>query len=100
MNSTIKRINRDLMELKKHPIPGVGVDAMDGNIMIWHFTVVPPENTPYQGIPFHGSLEFSDKYPIEPPSIYFHNHIISYEINILEKNGKYSPCFSLNQSWI
>jgi ubiquitin-protein ligase len=90
------------MELKKHPIPGVGVDAIDGNIMIWHFTIIPPESSVYHNIPFHGKLEFGDKYPIEPPSIYFYHYIAgsSGMMSINTDNGIYSPCFSLNQSWI
>jgi ubiquitin-protein ligase len=101
MNSTIKRINRDFSELKKKPIPGVGVDVLEGNMMIWHFTIMPPESSKFHNIPFHGNLEFTDKYPMEPPNIYFHHYIESNEGMVVKsERGKFSPCFSLNQDWI
>lgn len=100
MNIIIKRLNRDFRELQKNPIPGVGVEPLENNMMIWHFTIMPPERSVYFGIPFHGNVEFNEKFPVEPPNIYFHHYISSREMTVSEVNGKYSPCMSLNQSWI
>eukprot|EP00106_Octopus_bimaculoides_P020961 XP_014788403.1 PREDICTED: ubiquitin-conjugating enzyme E2 J2-like [Octopus bimaculoides] len=43
---------------------------LPSNILEWHYTVVGPENSPYEGGMYHGKLIFPREYPFKPPSIY------------------------------
>jgi len=62
---------KDLQEIEKNTIPTVGVTArpQNDNMYIWHANLRGPEGTPYEGGVFHLIMNFSPKYPHEPPSI-------------------------------
>ena len=42
---------------------------LQGNLFEWHFTIVGPEETDFEGGYYHGRLIFPSRYPIEPWSI-------------------------------
>lgn len=54
--------NADSLEFRAEPLPW--------NILEWHYCISGPENSPYHGGFFHGSLVFTQQYPFKPPSIY------------------------------
>lgn len=95
-NILIKRLNKDLRELLKNPVPGVGVEPVENDIKNWHFTLLSPEDSEYRGIPFHGHLEFTEQYPIIAPRVYFHHYISGSGGAIFMDRGFYSPCMSIN----
>lgn len=96
----LKRLNKDFVELMRNPIHGIGVEPLPDDMMNWHFTILPPGDSIYVGIPFHGSLEFSDKYPLVPPKIFFHHEIYTGGPSVSQNSkGYYSVCMSINQDW-
>lgn len=46
----------------------------------WHFTLRGVEGTCYEGGLYHGLLDLGEKYPLEPPNLYF-----------LNESGRYQP---------
>ncbi|CAF4831673.1 unnamed protein product [Rotaria sp. Silwood1] len=63
-----KRIIRDLRDLDKHPIPGLGVSCPDeSNPFILHCNVLINDG-PYQGIIIHLILHIPEDYPLTGPA--------------------------------
>ena len=64
----IKRINKDLIELKNNPIQGIGIASVDEDIMKYVINMRLMIG-PYEGYCVQLLLTFSDNYPIKPPKI-------------------------------
>ncbi|GAB1607918.1 ubiquitin-conjugating enzyme E2 J2-like [Argonauta hians] len=64
------RLKQDYLRIIKDPVPYVEAVPLPSNILEWHYTVVGPENSPYEGGMYHGKLVFPREYPFKPPSIY------------------------------
>ncbi|VDN56969.1 unnamed protein product [Dracunculus medinensis] len=65
-----RRLQRDLLHLKKEPIPFARALPLSSNILEWHFVIEGVPSTPYEGGFYHGKLLFPPDYPFKPPSIY------------------------------
>lgn len=66
----VLRLQQDYINLNKDPVPYINAEPLPYNILEWHYVIRGPENTPYHGGFFHGSLLFTQQYPFRPPSIY------------------------------
>ncbi|CAF1322709.1 unnamed protein product [Rotaria sordida] len=63
-----KRIIRDLRDLDKHPIPGLGVNCPDeSNPFVLHCNVLINDG-PYKGIMIHLILHIPEDYPLTGPA--------------------------------
>ncbi|XP_055909075.1 ubiquitin-conjugating enzyme E2 J2-like [Eupeodes corollae] len=71
-SSAILRMKRDYLNLKKDPVPYITAEPLPSNILEWHYVVKGPEDTPYKGGYYHGTLLFPREFPFKPPSIYMH----------------------------
>ncbi|XP_012220763.1 ubiquitin-conjugating enzyme E2 J2 [Linepithema humile] len=69
-NSATSRLKQDYLRLKKDPVPYVLAEPVPSNILEWHYVVIGPEQTPYEGGFYHGKLIFPGEFPFQPPSIY------------------------------
>lgn len=69
-NSATARLKQDYLRLKKDPVPYVLAEPVPSNILEWHYVVIGPEKTPYEGGFYHGKLIFPGEFPFQPPSIY------------------------------
>lgn len=74
-----RRIQRDLAKITNEPIIGTGIEVLDKDIRTWYLNILGTGN--YEGIPLRIIFQFTEKYPIEPPNVYFLN-------KIMMKNGK------------
>ena len=77
---------------------------MENNILLWNAVICGPSETPFEDGTFKLTLEFSDKYPYEPPAVkflskMFHPNIFEEDgrvgLDILE-NSKWSPAFNVS----
>lgn len=66
----VLRLQQDYINLNKDPVPYICAEPLPWNILEWHYVIQGPENTPYHGGFYHGSLVFTQQYPFKPPSIY------------------------------
>lgn len=94
------RLDREFKEISKlqasGQMLGIVVWTKEGNLKSWEAVIDGPTKTPYEGGKFMLSLEFSDKYPHKPPTVYFQTKI--YHPNIDLKTGEI--CISiLKQDW-
>lgn len=64
------RLRADYLRIKRDPVPYVIAEPLASNILEWHYVVIGPEQSPYEGGYYHGKLVFPMEYPFRPPSIY------------------------------
>lgn len=67
--TAMMRLKNDFMRLKKEPVPLVSAEPDPVNMLVWHYCVRGPIDTPYEGGYFHGKLIFPKEFPFKPPSI-------------------------------
>lgn len=64
------RLKQDYMRLKRDPVPYITAEPLPSNILEWHYVIKGPEDSPYHGGYYHGTLLFTKEFPFKPPSIY------------------------------
>ncbi|KAH9415152.1 ubiquitin-conjugating enzyme E2 W [Dermatophagoides pteronyssinus] len=86
MSSMQKRLQKELMSLKKDPPTGVFVDEMkiEPDMSQWSIDIVCPKGTLYAEERFTLSFKFSSNYPFDSPEVTFigtnipiHPHVYS-----------------------
>ena len=65
-----QRLMKDFMSLHKEPIPYVVAVPLSSNILEWHYVILGPEDSPYDGGLYHGRLLFPREFPFRPPAVY------------------------------
>ena len=71
-NTSLARLAREYRQILREPDPYfVAAPVSDDNLLIWHFTVKGPVDSPFQGGVYHGKIVFSLDYPFTPPDIVF-----------------------------
>ncbi|KAK3942615.1 ubiquitin-conjugating enzyme E2 6 [Diplogelasinospora grovesii] len=67
-----KRLTREFKSISENPPPYITAHPSDSNILEWHYIITGPENTPYHGGQYWGTLIFPPNYPFAPPAIRMH----------------------------
>ena len=100
----IKRINKDMMEITKSPIEGIGIVSLSNDPMKYIVNIKLMEG-PYKNYCVQLLLSFPDNYPTVPPKILiypnqaidgqYHHHI--FPDNTQDENGHHFKkfCFDL-----
>lgn len=55
-----KRLQRELMALQKERPPHVRAVPTENNILVWHFVLEGPADSPFAGGLYHGDLPYPD----------------------------------------
>ncbi|KAI8616539.1 ubiquitin-conjugating enzyme/RWD-like protein [Chytriomyces sp. MP71] len=82
-NIFLKRLTKELRDLKANPPSGICVEVADDGMTVWKIRVDGAEGTAYSGDTFYLQFTFSNKYPLESPEVIFvgtppvHPHIYS-----------------------
>jgi ubiquitin-conjugating enzyme E2 D/E len=67
--TALRRIQRDMLELERDPVPNVVAAPRDGDDLFeWTVTMVGAEG-PHAGWPIHLHVTLPDDYPRSPPSV-------------------------------
>lgn len=64
----VKRLMREAVELKD-PTPMYYAQPLEDNLFEWHFTILAPQGTDFEGGCYHGRILLPTEYPMKPPSI-------------------------------
>jgi ubiquitin-conjugating enzyme E2 J2 len=91
-----KRLRTEYRNLQKNPVENIVACPTESNILEWHYVIVGPKKTPYDGGVYHGIVKFPADYPFKPPSI-----------QMLTPNGRFKTqtrlCLSMSdfhpESW-
>lgn len=67
-----KRLTKEYATITKNPPPYITAHPSESNILEWHYIITGPENTPYHGGQYWGTLIFPSNYPFAPPAIRMH----------------------------
>ena len=65
----VQRLQKELKNLNKEPLPGLRARPHPNNILEWHYCLEGASDTPYAGGVYHGKIVFPSQYPFRPPSI-------------------------------
>jgi ubiquitin-conjugating enzyme E2 D/E len=104
MDPIIKRLNKELLEMKNNPPLNCSAGPEDdNNLFKWSATIYGPEGSPYEGGIFILDIDFPSDYPFKPPKIIFKTKIFHCNINyqgficldILKE--KWSPALTISK---
>lgn len=79
--TAIPRLQQDYINLNKDPVPYIRAEPLPADMLEWHYVIKGPEDTPYLGGYYHGTLIFTTQYPFKPPSIYMFTPNGRFEVN-------------------
>lgn len=71
MNTNVKRLRKELQELKKHPEEDMVLFPEEDTIMKWKAFIRGPQDTPFAGRSFELRILTTPLYPMEPPKMAF-----------------------------
>jgi len=96
--TTIKRLIRDIVEIKKNPLDNIYYQHSENNILQGHALIIGPSNTPYEGGYYFFKVDYPINYPHEPPKYTFltNNGYTRMNPNTY-KDGK--VCISILNTW-
>ncbi|KAM4062815.1 ubiquitin-conjugating enzyme [Hirsutella rhossiliensis] len=67
-----KRLTREYKTISENPPPYIVAHPSESNLLEWHYVITGPEDTPYHGGQYWGTLMFPPNYPFAPPAIRMH----------------------------
>ncbi len=83
MSFAVSLLAKELEDFTKDPVPGLTVGLKDdSNMFLWDFTMVGPQDTPYEGGIFQGIIKFPKEFPNQPPIVQFTSKIIHPNIHL------------------
>ena len=64
-----KRLSGEEEWFPTHAPRGMCARPDSWNMLLWHFVIDGPENTPYEGGQYYGIVSFTERYPFSEPKI-------------------------------
>jgi len=100
---SLKRINRELLELRKDPPTSCSAGPVGDDMYRWEGCIFGPDDSPYVGGVFNLVIQFPVDYPFRPPHVQFTTKIYHPNINstglicldILK--GQWSPALTISK---
>lgn len=71
----IKRITKELNELKTNPMAGITIETNEADPLFWRVVIEGPVGTAYEGGKFKVAVKFSENYPFKMPGFTFETKI-------------------------
>lgn len=71
MNTSVKRLRKELQELRKNPEPDITLMPSEDSITSWEGYIRGPVDTPFEHGVFELAIQTTPLYPMEPPKMIF-----------------------------
>ena len=81
----LRRLNKELEDLKRNPSTQFSVTPVDDNMFEWRAEILGPTDSPFEGGVFVLSIKFPRDYPFRAPRIQFQTKI--YHPDICQRTG-------------
>jgi len=81
MATSLRRIQKELTEIRNNPIQGLDVKPDDDNIYSWKCAIKADSDGPYKGGTFQFDLDLPENFPFKAPSVKFKTKIYHPGIN-------------------
>ncbi|KAK4203252.1 putative ubiquitin-conjugating enzyme E2 J1 [Triangularia verruculosa] len=78
---TIRRILKEAQELSTSPSPFFLAAPLETDLFEWHFTLLGPPSSPFEGGLYHGRINLPPNYPLRPPNFRFLTPSGRFEVN-------------------
>ncbi|OAJ43791.1 hypothetical protein BDEG_27111 [Batrachochytrium dendrobatidis JEL423] len=103
----VKRLMKELAELRAAPSPEFTAEPLEDNLLEWHFTLRGPPDGGFLGGRYHGRLIFPVDYPFKASKHRLNIHACPPNISFLTPNGRFEVgkkiCLSITgyhpESW-
>ncbi|KAF9452256.1 ubiquitin-conjugating enzyme [Macrolepiota fuliginosa MF-IS2] len=79
--ATLRRIQKEIADIKTRPIEGITVDPREDNLFEWKCTIKGAPDSPYKGGTFHFTLALPSNFPFKAPTVTFTTKIYHPGIN-------------------
>ena len=67
----MRRINREIKELKQDPIENIEFNFNPSDIFQWEAFITGPQDSPYEGHVYKVIIKLPTDYPFKPPTVNF-----------------------------
>ncbi|PPQ95397.1 hypothetical protein CVT26_008243 [Gymnopilus dilepis] len=95
LQMTMKRITREIADLKKEDLGPMSLEPVEGNLSMWKGRIPGPQGSVYEGGVFDVEIVLPADYPFSAPKVVFKTRI--YHMNISESGN---ICIDiLKQNW-
>ena len=94
-----KRLTKEFQMIQKSPVPFIIAKPLESDILVWHYILEGPKDSPYYGGEYHGKIIFPSDYPFKPPAIRMitPNGRFQTDFNICLSMSNYHPGFNINE---
>ncbi|RLN85076.1 hypothetical protein BBJ28_00023616 [Nothophytophthora sp. Chile5] len=91
MNTNVKRLRKELQELKKNPEEDMVLYPEEDTIMRWKAFIRGPKDTPFEDRCFELAIQTSPLYPMEPPKMKFVTKIFHPNVHFKVQTARVLP---------
>lgn len=76
MAMAAKRLQKEAVALAREPPHQVRAKPLESDILIFHYVIEGPCDSPFEGGYYHGVLKFPPEYPLKPPAVSSHALVV------------------------
>ncbi|CCI43834.1 hypothetical protein ABG067_001379 [Albugo candida] len=102
MNTNVKRLRKELQELRRNPESDMVLYPQEDTIINWKAFIKGPQDTPFYDAVFELAIQTTSLYPMEPPKMKFITRIFHPNVHFKDGNicldilkKEWSPAWTL-----